>query len=146
MSVDTHRKCNGTRFRKMEEFRGTEPQRQLLHGSATPDTTVSSIFAYEHTEPHGGSARGLKMDCNNPKAGRDRELRVFPNLVSLLLFAVRFEFPPLTGRWLRFSGRTFVSARFYEFHVNSSKWTPQEVYCEWPKKKLSCKKKYVITW
>lgn len=106
-------------FGKWKSF--VEPQQQLLHGSATPDTTVSSIFAYEHTEPHGGSARGLKMDCNNPKAGRDRELRVFPNLVSLLLFAVRFEFPPLTGRWLRFSGRTFVSARFYEFHVNSSK-------------------------
>ena len=91
------RKCNETQFREMEEFRGAEPQRQLLHGFSTPRHHDFRVFAHEHTHhgppTGGGGSRRLKMDCNNPKASRDRELRVFPNPVSLLLFAVRFEFP-----------------------------------------------------
>lgn len=38
------------------------------------DTTISSVH-HEHTDPPW-EAQGLKMDCNNPKAGRDRELHV----------------------------------------------------------------------
>ena len=92
------RKCNEIQFRGMEEFRGAEPQRQLLHGFSTPRHHDFRVFAHERTPRsfYGGEAAGgrrLKMDCNNPKASRDRELRVFPNPVSLLLFAVRFEFP-----------------------------------------------------
>lgn len=97
MSVDT---CAASvtkySFGKWKSFAARSRSGSYCTDSRRPDTT---IFEYSRTNTHHGPPMGrqggrrLKMDCNNPKASRDRELRVFSNSVSLLLFAVRFEFP-----------------------------------------------------